>query len=519
MVQAFRGVGKSWITAAYAVWILYCDPTLNVVVVSAANDRAEQFTAFCLRLVKEMEILQHLIPTGDLRDSVQGFDVAGCGASQTPSMCCRGLFGQLTGLRADVLIPDDIEVSNNSETVTMRLKIKNRIPEFDALLKPNGKVRYLGTPQTEDTVYQVLPERGYAIRIWPILYMASVELGRYNGRVATELTRAVEKNGRLAGQSTEPTRFTMRDIEARRLSWGRAGFALQFLLDPSLSDLDKYPFRCADLMVFSLDPKMGPDRVLWSGDIADAVPDLKCVGMGSDRWQQAKTPTGTPTYMPYETVYMAIDPAGRGKDETAYAVIASLNGTLFLLDAGGMKGYEEPTQIRLAEVAKRFGVHRVFIEPNMGDGMFLTIAKPVFARVYPCTLVESERSSGQKERRICDTLEPVIAGHRLVIDLALVQRDYDSTLQYGDDQRVQYRFAFQLTHITRDKGCLKFDDRLDAVALCVREFQRVVQQDQTTASAEAHAKIQDDVLRGFLKHALNMTSPAKPNFAVSEWEN
>ena len=26
VIEAFRGIGKSWITSAYVVWLLYCDP-------------------------------------------------------------------------------------------------------------------------------------------------------------------------------------------------------------------------------------------------------------------------------------------------------------------------------------------------------------------------------------------------------------------------------------------------------------------------------------------------------------
>jgi len=41
--------------------------------------------------------------------------------------------------------------------------------------------------------------------------------------------------------------------------------------------------------------------------------------------------------------------------------------------------------------------------------------------------VEETKYNVQKERRICDTLEAVIQSHRLVVNAALIQKDFDST--------------------------------------------------------------------------------------------
>jgi hypothetical protein len=40
VIEAFRGVGKSWITAAFVCWVLWNDPQLKVEVISASKDRA-----------------------------------------------------------------------------------------------------------------------------------------------------------------------------------------------------------------------------------------------------------------------------------------------------------------------------------------------------------------------------------------------------------------------------------------------------------------------------------------------
>ena len=76
----------------------------------------------------------------------------------------------MSGARADEVIADDVEVPNNSYTQPMRDKLSEAVKEFEAILKPNGKITFLGTPQVENSVYLTLEERGYETRIWTARY-------------------------------------------------------------------------------------------------------------------------------------------------------------------------------------------------------------------------------------------------------------------------------------------------------------------------------------------------------------
>ena len=136
IIEAFRGVGKSWLTSAYVVWLLYMNPQLNILVVSASKSRSDDFTTFTLRLINEIEVLAHLRPKPDQRQSKISFDVAPAAASHAPSVKSVGISGQLAGSRADVIVADDIEVPNNSMTQGMRDKLSEAVKEFDAILEP-----------------------------------------------------------------------------------------------------------------------------------------------------------------------------------------------------------------------------------------------------------------------------------------------------------------------------------------------------------------------------------------------
>ena len=51
----------------------------------------------------------------------------------------RGSYRSLQGV-ADEIIADDVEVPNNSFTQPMRDKLSEAVKEFEAILKPNGKL-------------------------------------------------------------------------------------------------------------------------------------------------------------------------------------------------------------------------------------------------------------------------------------------------------------------------------------------------------------------------------------------
>ena len=132
------------------LWRLLLDNDLNILVVSASKNRADDFSTFCLRLMSEMTILKHLYPKGDQRQSKISFDVATAGASQQPSVKSLGITSQLTGSRADIIIADDVETSGNTQTQFMRDKLSESIKEFEAIIKPkeDSRIVFLGTPQS-----------------------------------------------------------------------------------------------------------------------------------------------------------------------------------------------------------------------------------------------------------------------------------------------------------------------------------------------------------------------------------
>ncbi|MDA9346569.1 phage terminase large subunit [bacterium] len=475
IIQAFRGVGKSWITSAYVVWLLYMNPQLNILVVSASKSRSDDFTTFTLRLISEMDILAHLRPKTDQRQSKISFDVAPAAASHAPSVKSVGISGQLAGSRADVIVADDIEVPNNSMTQGMRDKLSEAVKEFDAILKPDGRIIYLGTPQNQESLYNKLPDRGYKVSIWPARYPNADQTVGYGSKLARLISNAMAANDLLVGEPTDPARFSEFDLLEREASYGRSGFALQFMLDTRLSDAERYPLKVSDLIVMDIPTQEAPEKVSWSSDSQYIVEELPNVAFNGDHYHKPMFMSSE--FVEYTGSVMSIDPSGRGKDETGYAVVKMLNGYLYVRRCGGIAGgYSEEALQKLAIIAKEEQVNEIIVESNFGDGMFNQLFMPVLNRVHSVTMSEV-RQNKQKERRIIDVLEPVMNQHRLVMDKKVIQKDFDSCQHLPPEQALRYQLMYQMTRLTADRGALTNDDRLDALAMACQYWVDAMAQD------------------------------------------
>ena len=495
-ISAFRGVGKSYLTAAYVCWLLWKDNELKIMIVSAGRDRADAFAIFVRNMIRDTPLLKHMEPdkSAGERATQNIFDVHGCVPSGSPSVKSVGITGQMTGSRADIIIADDIEVVSNSATHDLREKLARLVTEFDAILKPNGITKFLGTPQTELSLYNTLYSRGYEMRIWCALIPTEEQASAYGAKLAPMIRDLMLSKD--AGVSTDPLRFTDEDLAERALSYGRSGFALQFMLDTSLSDGDKFPLKIDDLVVNAIGKKL-PQEIYWSNNPLLKMKDLHNVGMAGQNFYAPESVSDG--FSEPEMSVLSIDPSGRGKDETAYSVALMLNGNIFVPKAGGIEGgYSDKTMIQLCEIAKRYKVNKIVVESNFGDGMFTQLLKPHLGRIYPCT-VEEVRQHMQKELRIIDTLEPLMNQHRLIIDPKVIQEDYETAIQrFAPDKAPQYMMMYQMSRLSKERGSLRHDDRLDALAIACKYFLDILDVDQVLKEKQAKEEALDKALDNFV---------------------
>jgi hypothetical protein len=467
-IQAFRGVGKSWITGGFVLWTLFKDPERKIMIISASKERADNMSIFLQKLIIETPWLSHLRPKGDdSRWSRISFDV-NCSPHQAPSVKSVGITGQLTGSRADLMILDDIEVPGNSMTEMMREKLLQLCTEAESILTPkkDSRIMYLGTPQTTFTIYRKLAERNYRPFVWPARFPRS--LSNYEGLLAPQLQEDID-SGADSWAVTDPDRFSDDDLLEREAAMGRSNFMLQFMLDTTLSDAEKFPLKFADLVVTSVNPTQAPDAVVWCSDPRNVLKDLPTVGLPGDYFYSPMQLQGS--WEPYSEPICSVDPSGRGSDETAATYISQRNGFLYVHEVRAYRdGYSDNTLLDILRGCKRFNVTKLLIETNFGDGVIAELFKKHLQQTKQAIDVEEVRANVRKEDRIIDALEPVMNQHRLIVDRAVVEWDYSSNKDAAPEERLLYMLFYQMSRMCREKGAVRHDDRLDSLAQGVKYF-------------------------------------------------
>ena len=505
MLQAQRGLAKSLTTQILAVWMLLRNKNEVIVVVSATSGRAESFITFCNTLFSTIPLLKHLEPKNKDRSSSRKIDVAGRLPNDSPSLSAFGVTSAKTGSRASFIIYDDVEIPENSDTAQKREKLLAGVRDTSNL-GIAGVFRELAicTPQSGESVYNVMKnEDGFERYIIPAEYPEDMSV--YEGDLAPHITYLMKKHPSIVGTATDK-RNNMAHLMKQKVK-GKARYKLHYMLDTALSDLERYPLKLSDLTVMDLDMETAPVSIIYSSDRKDTLYEIKHKGFRGDHLFKPKF-VSDDIRKKYEGVAMFIDPSGRGADETAYCVTAQLNGKIFLLDFGGVQGgYGEDTLKDLSLIASMYKANAIVIESNFGDGSFHELLKPVLKKHYVygkqngCEVIDV-RASSRKEKRIIETLEPVMMQHRLIVSKQALIKD--------QEKKANYSFTHQLTHITDEPNSLAHDDIVDVVEMGVAYWRESLARDDSNAMEEHRvAKIKADLKTLEDKWRKNRGRPAR----------
>ena len=451
MIQAMRGIGKSMLTQLYVLWRLLRNNNEHILVRSASSKRSRNFTTFVLNLIKTTPVLQHLSPRSDQRKSTELFDINGAKPSDSPSLMSAGISANVTGLRASLIIADDIEVQGNANTADMREKLIEQFNESINLLiesdEISGEVIILGTPQTADSIYTQLINTGaYDVFMIPSEYVDIDDW--YGNKLAPFIRDAIKLNPDIIGTAVD-TRFNMEVLHKRKMRIGKSNYALQYLMNPIVSDENKYPLKMKDLIIYDIDPTDNPIRFIYSSE--EKLKSIKHRGFTSDYCVAPAWMSDDRAIFQYTT--LAIDPSGKGSDDTGWVVMSLMGGKIFVRDFGGYSGgYDDDTLDSLVAIAKKYDVNKIIVESNFGDGAYLKMLEKRLIDIHNCE-TEDVRATTQKEARIIDMLEPLMNQHRIIVDRSAIDKDFDRPSAKS--------LTYQLTHLTRDRGSLVHDDLID----------------------------------------------------------
>lgn len=154
LLMAFRHSGKSTVVGIFAACVLYLRPTTRILILSAETSLASRMVAHIRHILENHPMCSEMIPASRKEWSSGRITINRPIGIREPSVICQGIHGNITGMRADLIICDDIEVPNTSNTPQKRENLRERLRELDFILSPNGAIIYIGTPHTHDTIYR-----------------------------------------------------------------------------------------------------------------------------------------------------------------------------------------------------------------------------------------------------------------------------------------------------------------------------------------------------------------------------
>ena len=449
ILQAGRGDGKSVIMASYVSWLLLKNPNTTILVLSATADKAIKFVSQVRNVLTLVPYMKALEPQEFDKDSAFGFNVHNrTKFGQDLSVTARGITSQITGLHADKIVCDDIEIPENSDTPQAREKLWERCLELENVKNKveDATIQFLGTPQSKDSVYNKLGG------IYKIIKFPAVMPDLNVADDIEDVDPYILNLGLAPDESTQPERFTtegMRELEGKV---GPVNFELHYRLKTTSADNKKYPLRLEDLIVMDVDPQVFPIKVIHAKK--DVNRRVSSFGMKGDLVYEPMHIE--PSFVPYAQTIMFIDPSGRGADETAICVASFAHGYVVIHELLGIQGgYDTPTLMKICKLVNLYDIQVIRYESNYGDGMFGKVIQPVIVQNCGPVAIEEYRVSGQKENRILNTLEPIMAQHRLVMDTEVIQ-----------DKENQ----IQITRLQSKRGALKHDDRVDVLSAAVSHW-------------------------------------------------
>lgn len=471
ILSARREFGKSEIAAAYAVYRLYWDHQLTILIVSGGGAHAARMAKLVKSYIQGCEWLDHMnpkkAPRNIRKDGAVEFNVGTLEFfDKDYSVASIGITGMITGRHPSLIIPDDIETTENSETALARQKLINKWGEFEDVAGDKGEVLALGTPQNEDSTYFVqadLDGRGkdedsdcYELIRVPSEYPDPSDAADCDF-LAPWLLEDLLSGKAQPGDAVDPDRLDIEACRKKRARQGESRYALQMLLNVHMANADHHPLKARDFIVYDIDNAEGSDSVAYH-DVPNE--DISCMGLRNDYFC-------SPSYVsekrsPWEQKVMYIDPAGSGDCQTGIAIGYLLKGRLHVPFVGGIAGgYYDNQMASVCSLIKDYRVSHVLIEEGFGSGGYkANLIRYMQTHTGLGTAVDGDDAGNkQKELRIIDSCEPILNQHKAIIAPRVARNN---------------AFMYQLTRLTRTKGCLELIDQLDAFAGLCRHFKPIL---------------------------------------------
>lgn len=154
LLNAFRHSGKSTVVGVFAACVLYNRPNTRILILSAESTLASRMVSHIKNILENHPWCTDILPEVKKEWGSHKITIKRPIGIREPSVICQGISGNITGMRSDLIICDDVEVPNTCNTYQKRIMLRERLRELDFILSPSGTMIYIGTPHTKDTIYK-----------------------------------------------------------------------------------------------------------------------------------------------------------------------------------------------------------------------------------------------------------------------------------------------------------------------------------------------------------------------------
>jgi hypothetical protein len=138
LLLAFRSSGKSTLVGLFCAWLLLRKPDLRILVLAGDFALAKKMVRNVKRIIERHPLTAGLKPARSDHWASDQFTVKRGAELRDPSMLAKGIAANITGLRADIVICDDVEVQNTCDTAPKRGDLRARLRELEYVVVPGA---------------------------------------------------------------------------------------------------------------------------------------------------------------------------------------------------------------------------------------------------------------------------------------------------------------------------------------------------------------------------------------------
>ncbi len=412
LLMAFRASGKSTLVGLFSAWLLWRDPECRILVLAAESSLASKMVRNIRKTIEKHPLTTHLIPKNPDQWASDRFTINRHRELRDPSVLAAGVSANITGCRADIIIYDDVEVPNTSDTMNKRETLRERLEESNFILSPNGGQLYVGTPHSYFSIYADEPR---------------LEVGEDESFLSIFKRLKIPVLGKDK-KSVWPEQYSDEDISLLQKQSGPNKFSSQMLLQP------------VNIIEGRLDTKL---LNFYNDDINY-----------SEANKQIQLSLGRQKLVSCNAWWDPAFGSAKGDDSVLAVVFTDEVGNHYLhhieyIQVEGEEGEDEATLQcqKIADIAEALYVPSISIETN-GIGKFLPaiLRRELGKRNVACSVVE-KNNHRPKYIRILEAFDAVMAAQSLYVHESIKKTPFlTEMLEWQPDKNTGH------------------DDGLDAVA-------------------------------------------------------